>query len=231
VLLLLSPTDPLRLLRTKEVRNVKAAIGMLCARKRSLHICCCFCCRCCCCHQQILYASCILRKCALSRQQLACFVHAKEAHTSAAAAAVTSRPSMPPAHQGSTQCQGSNQHALCTHKKLTPLLLLLPLLLLPLLLLSPTDPLRLLRTKEVRNVKAAIGMLVNSAKILSTLTAARALYECNNGADAQLSNELFHQWTQSLVDSTTMHSAGAAGHSPFTKSLKVHWFCNRFFVF
>jgi hypothetical protein len=77
------------------------------------------------------------------------------------------------------------------------------------LLLLP-DPLRLLRTKEVRNVKAAVGMLVNSAKILSTLTAARALYECNNGANAQLSNELFHQWTQSLVDSTTMHSAGTA---------------------
>jgi hypothetical protein len=79
-----------------------------------------------------------------------------------------------------------------------------------LLLLLLPDPLRLLRTKEVRNVKAAVGMLVNSAKILSTLTAARALYECNNGANAQLSNELFHQWTQSLVDSTTMHSAGTA---------------------
>jgi hypothetical protein len=60
-------------------------------------------------------------------------------------------------------------------------------------------------------VKAAVGMLVNSAKVLSTLTAARALYECAanaNGADAQLSNELFHQWTGSLVDSMTMHSAG-----------------------
>jgi hypothetical protein len=82
----------------------------------------------------------------------------------------------------------------------------------PLLLLAlrrfAADPLRLLRTKEVRNVKAAVGMLVNSAKVLSTLTAARALYECANGADAQLSNELFVQWTRELVDSMTMHSAG-----------------------
>jgi hypothetical protein len=84
------------------------------------------------------------------------------------------------------------------------------LLLLPLLHFA-TDPLRLLRTKEVRNVKSAVGMLVNSAKVLSTLTAARALYECAslaNGADAQLSNELFVQWTRELVDSMTMHSAG-----------------------
>lgn len=69
------------------------------------------------------------------------------------------------------------------------------------------DPIQLIKSKDVKNVRAAIGVMVNSAKILSTLTVARALYECKNGAEAQLSNELFHQWAQGLIDASSMHSA------------------------
>jgi hypothetical protein len=51
-------------------------------------------------------------------------------------------------------------------------------------------------------------LLAVHLKVPSTLTAVRALYECANGAESQLSNELFVQWTRELVDSMTMHSAG-----------------------
>jgi len=68
---------------------------------------------------------------------------------------------------------------------------------------------RLLKTRTVSNTRAAVGVLVNSAKILSTLTTARGLYECNNGPEPRLSNELFHQWAGELVDVKTLHSASA----------------------
>jgi hypothetical protein len=123
---------------------------------------------------------------------------AAAAFDAAAFAAAKHRPAAPAAHKRGPQRESGHRHQSLDITQCHLLLLLLP----------TADPLRLLRTKEVRNVKAAIGMLVNSAKVLSTLTAARALYECNNGDDAQLSNELFHQWAQALVDSTTMHSAG-----------------------
>jgi hypothetical protein len=44
------------------------------------------------------------------------------------------------------------------------------------------DPIRLLKTGGVPETRAAVGILVNSAKTLMALTMARALYECNNGA-------------------------------------------------
>lgn len=47
--------------------------------------------------------------------------------------------------------------------------------------------------RDARQVGTAVQSLAASAKVLNTLTAARALYMCRGGAGARLSNELFHQ--------------------------------------
>ncbi len=64
-----------------------------------------------------------------------------------------------------------------------------------------SDPAVLLATKEAGKVAAAVASLAASAKVLGTLSAARALYECREGAGARLSNELFYQvgWVRAGV--------------------------------
>jgi hypothetical protein len=56
-----------------------------------------------------------------------------------------------------------------------------------------SDPLLMLQTGDPVKIGVAVGSLVASAKVLDTLSLARALYECREGAGARLSNELFNQ--------------------------------------
>ena len=56
-----------------------------------------------------------------------------------------------------------------------------------------SDPMLLLESGEPLKIGVAVSTLVASAKVLDTLTLARALYECRDGESARLSNELFNQ--------------------------------------
>ena len=56
-----------------------------------------------------------------------------------------------------------------------------------------SDPLLMLQTGDPVKVGTAVAALVASAKVLGTLSLARSLYECREGASPRLSNELFNQ--------------------------------------
>jgi hypothetical protein len=56
-----------------------------------------------------------------------------------------------------------------------------------------SDPQLMLGSGDAAKVGAAVGTLAASAKVLGTLSVARALYECRDGSEARLSNELFIQ--------------------------------------
>lgn len=56
-----------------------------------------------------------------------------------------------------------------------------------------SDPMLMLQSGEPAKIGTAVSTLVASAKVLDTLTLARALYECRDGNSTRLSNELFQQ--------------------------------------
>lgn len=68
------------------------------------------------------------------------------------------------------------------------------------------DPLQMLRSGDARAVGVGVQSLAAGAQVLTTLTAARALYECREGAGARLSHELFGQWGRALLRPATMRS-------------------------
>jgi len=70
-----------------------------------------------------------------------------------------------------------------------------------------SDPMVLLASKDPAKISTAVAMLAASAKVLNTLSVARALYEGREGSNARLSNELFQQWAQALVKPEILNSA------------------------
>jgi len=70
-----------------------------------------------------------------------------------------------------------------------------------------SDPMLMLQSSDPVKVGTAVKMLGASAKVLDTLSVARALYECREGSGARLSNELFYQWTGALIKLNVLHSA------------------------
>jgi hypothetical protein len=72
-----------------------------------------------------------------------------------------------------------------------------------------SDPMVMLQSSDAAQVGAAVKTLAASAKVLDTLSVARALYECRERDVARLSNELFHQWTKALITPAVLQSAAA----------------------
>lgn len=88
-----------------------------------------------------------------------------------------------------------------------------------------SDPLLMLQSGSPGNVSVAVRALAANAKVLGTLSLARALYECREGKGARLSNELFvqvgtppssacgppcHAWGASTVQRSTARSRQAS---------------------
>ncbi|KAI8463993.1 MAG: hypothetical protein J3K34DRAFT_129482 [Monoraphidium minutum] len=69
-----------------------------------------------------------------------------------------------------------------------------------------SDPMLMLQSADPVKIGVAVTTLVASAKALGTLSLARTLYECREGAGARLSNELFNQWAQNLLKPDLWHS-------------------------
>ena len=79
-----------------------------------------------------------------------------------------------------------------------------------------SDPLQMLQTGDPVQVGTAVRALVASAKVLNTLSLARALYECRDGNNTRLSNELFVQVRGLLA--RVMHVHAVPGGS-----VHAHW--------
>lgn len=73
-----------------------------------------------------------------------------------------------------------------------------------------SNPLQMLQSGAPGNVSVAVRALVANAKVLGTLSLARALYECREGNSTRLSNELFVQVRGQHQGRTLQHRCACA---------------------
>jgi hypothetical protein len=69
-----------------------------------------------------------------------------------------------------------------------------------------SDPMAMLASGNPAKVGVGFRSLGAAAKVLTTLSTARALYECRDQDAVRLSNELFHQWAIALLKPDVLSS-------------------------